>query len=55
MINDAITDFCLTGNANLVAELIDEMHSWPDINPDVLAALLEFPDTVMELTHLWPW
>lgn len=55
MINDAITDCYLTGSANLIAELIEEMHSWPDLNPDVLATLMEFPDTIMELTNVWPW
>jgi len=55
MTDDAFPDLYLSGSADLIAEAIEEMHGWPDLNPDVLAALMELPDTLVELTNAWPW
>ncbi|MGB7552632.1 MAG: hypothetical protein WBM15_13870 [Chromatiaceae bacterium] len=55
MIDDDFPDLYLSGSADLIAEAIEEMHGWPDLNPDVLAALMELPDTLVELTNAWPW
>jgi hypothetical protein len=48
-------DIYLTGNTNLIAELTEEILGWPDLDPDFLADLIESPDTVMEMSKVWPW
>jgi hypothetical protein len=55
MLNDVLSDLYLSADADLIAEAIEEMHAWPDINPDVLATLMEMPDRLVDLTKVWPW
>lgn len=55
MTEDTLPDLYLSGHAHLLTEAIEELHGWPDLHPDVLAALLELPDRLVDLTKAWPW
>ncbi len=55
MTEDTLPDLYLSGNAHLITEAIEELHGWPDLHPDVLAALLELPDRLVDLTKAWLW
>ncbi len=55
MTEETLPDLYLFGHAHLTTEAIEELHGWPDLHQDVLAALLELPDRLMDLTKAWPW
>ncbi|MGB4335808.1 MAG: hypothetical protein WBJ41_13315 [Chromatiaceae bacterium] len=36
-------------------ELLDDLYGLPDIHIDELAALLEIPGRIAQITSIWPW
>ena len=51
MTDEDLPDYNLYG----LEELIDDSYGLPDIHIDELAALLELPDKISQITLAWPW